>query len=107
MARLHWRLTGIRLDEDENVANVTAIVDDQALDVIRGLLADMPAGGVHVLDDARGGTEFTVSLDAPYMRTLFSKAGKIPGAADPRYACTSDIYDSLSAVIYGLIGEDD
>jgi hypothetical protein len=100
MARPQFRLSVIALDEEENVREVTAVVRDDTYDLITGLRGD-----VNTVGTARGGTETTIALPADAMSRLFHQVGTIPGN-DPRYANgANDIYDSLTAVVYGLLGE--
>jgi len=100
MARLQFRLSAIALDEEENVREVTAVVRDDTYGLITSLLGD-----VNTVGRARGGTEMTIALPARAMWKLFREVGTIPGN-DPRYPNGAhDIYDSLTAVVYGLLGE--
>lgn len=100
MAHLRFRITSIALDEDEDVSSVTAVVRDDAHDLMLGIL-----GRVATSDVKRGGTEMTVTLPLADMRKLFSEIGRIPGD-DPRYELgVSEVYASLSMVFYGLMGE--
>lgn len=98
MARLKFRVTGILLDEEEDVAVVAACVDNDAYEVITGIL-----GEVNTMDTRRGGTEMAISLPVTDALKLFGECGRMNGH-DPRYAKgSSEIYDSLSAIVYGLI----
>ena len=79
--------------------NGTRLRDD-TYGLITSLLGDVTTVG-----RARAGTEMTITLPADAMSKLFREVGTIPGN-DPRYANgANDIYDSLTAVVYGLLGE--
>lgn len=105
MARLKFRITTIHLDDEEDAYGITAVVRDDTFATILDLLG-ADAANVAVSDTARGGTELTVMLAAPQMLELFRQVGKVAGD-DPRYATgTSDVYDSLSCVVYGLMEKD-
>jgi|SRR6516165_2602114 hypothetical protein len=100
MARLKFRLTTIALDEEEDVREVTAVVRDDTYRLITSLVGD-----VQTISTARGGTELTIALPLDVMLKLFHEVGTIPGN-DPRYAAgIEDIYESLTAVVFGLLGE--
>jgi hypothetical protein len=100
VARLHFRLTNVALDEEEEPQGVTAVVDEGAYEVIAGIL-----GEVNMTDRRRGGTEITVALPINDVRKLFHECGKINGL-DPRYdKGSSEIYDSLTMVFYGIMQE--
>jgi len=100
MARLNFRLTSIALDEEENVREVTAVVSTLAHETITALLGETPA------TITRGGDgDMTIGLPIAAARDLFTQAGKTSGTS-PTYPVTHDVYDSLSAVFYGLMGED-
>ncbi len=76
---------------------MTAVVRDDAYELVTSLLGD-----VSTTSRARGGTEMTIVLPMDAVRRLFHETGEIAGT-DPRYAQgVSDIYDSLTAVVYGL-----
>lgn len=100
MARLQFRLTTIALNEEEDVREVTAVVRDDTYRLITSLVGD-----VQTISNGRGGTELTIALPLDVMLKLFHEAGAIPGD-DPRFAAgVHDIYDSLTAVVYGLLDE--
>lgn len=100
MAHLKFRVATIVLDEEEDVSSVTAVVDLDA----HGLITDL-LGSLDTTDVRRGGTEMTVTLPLADMLKLFHEIGRIPGD-DPQYARgVHEIYVSLSAVVYGLMGE--
>jgi hypothetical protein len=97
MARLKFRVSGITLDEEEEVAAITAVVRDDTLAIIRAMIP-----GVTVADRRRGGTEMTITMSAPDMVKLFGECGQIRGT-DPRSEHTSQVYDSIARVLYGLM----
>ena len=98
MARLKFRTTNIALDEDEDVAEVTAVVRDDAYEVITSSL-----GQVRTTATARGGTEMTVVLPVGDAMKLFRECGAMNGLHPLHAKGSSEIYDSLSTVVYGLI----
>ncbi len=101
MARLKFRATRISLNEEEDVSEVTALVDIDAYGLITDIL-----GPVHTTVTARGGTEMTVTLPVADALTLWRACGSMNGL-DPRYDKGShDIWESLSRIVYGLIEED-
>lgn len=100
MARLQFRITSIALNDEEDVSEVTAVVRDDAYEVIKGILGDVTTTAT-----ARGGTEMTIVLPIIDAADLFRACGQMNGL-DPRYAKGShEIYESLTAVFYGLMGE--
>lgn len=99
MARLKFRITNIALDEEEDVSGITAVVRDDAYQVITDMV-----GPVETTAAARGGTEITIALPIATVRDLFQKVGEINGL-DPRHPVTTEVYDSLTAIFYGLMGE--
>lgn len=100
MARLHFRLTSVTLDEEEDPKEVTAIVDKEAFQVIASVL-----GHVHTIRTSRGGTEMTVALPVDEASKLFRECGGMSGL-DPRHDTGgSEIYDSLTMVFYGIMQE--
>jgi hypothetical protein len=100
MARLKFRLTCITLDEEEDPKDVAAVVDSDAYEVITGFL-----GKVTTTDTRRGGTEMAIVIPIANASKLFHECGKLNGL-DPRYGKGSgEIYDSLTMVFYGIMGE--
>lgn len=98
MAHLKFRITNIALDEEEEVASITAVARDDAYEVITGILGD-----VDTIARERGDTEMTVVLPTPQMLDLFRACGGMNGL-DPRHDKGGhEIYDSLSWVVYGLM----
>ena len=100
MARLKFRLTCVTLDKEEDPSDVAAVVDKDAYEVITEIL-----GKVTTHDIRRGGTEMAISLPINDASKLFHECGKINGL-DPRYDKGSgEIYESLTMVFYGIMGE--
>lgn len=96
MARLHFRLTSIALDEEEDPRELTAVVDRSAFMAIAGIL-----GHVRTAETSRSGTEMTITLPITEASMLFRKCGSTPGYDKAGH----EIYDSLTMVFYGLMGE--
>ena len=86
MIKNSFRITGIELDEGEEVLAVTAAASDAALRVITEMLGTAP--------QVSGGA---VRLPVSAMVTLHAAAGNITGHV------ATEIYDSLCLVIYGLM----
>ncbi|MGX6604816.1 hypothetical protein ACWKSP_22210 [Micromonosporaceae bacterium Da 78-11] len=91
-----FRIATIHLDEDHDVAGITAVIDAPFLDSVRTLSeADVP-----VTRRERGNTELWVELDVTALLKLFQAVGsrldanplQVPGA-----------YNALSLVVYGLM----
>ncbi len=100
MAKLKFRVTTIALDDEEDVASVTAIVRDDAYQVLTGILGWEPATAT-----ARGGTEMTVELSAADMMTLLRECGSI-SSYDPRYdAGSGEIYAAMNWIYYSLMDD--
>jgi hypothetical protein len=102
MAHLRFRLVSIELDADEDPSGVTALVRDDTLKVITDMI-----GTVTVTADATTVTradELTIRLPLAQARDLFCQVGQIP-TSDPRHEHTTEVYDSLTAVFYGLMRE--
>jgi hypothetical protein len=100
MAQLHFRITDIALDEEEDVTALTAVVDRGIFEVITGILPK-----VTTTDERRGGTEMVITLPIADAQKVWRECGRMTGA-DPRYAKgTTEIYDSMCMVVYGLMGE--
>jgi len=94
-----FRVTGIKLDDDEELAAVTALASGDALRVLRGMggpdlrVQDIPASRWHVVD-----------LDLGEMRKLRDATGKMTHL-DPQHAITTQVYDSLCLVLYALLDD--
>jgi hypothetical protein len=100
MAKLQCRVTNICFDEEEEVAELTAVVRDDAYEVVTGILGD-----VNTVDTSRGGTEMTITLPVGDAMRLYDECGKMTGL-DPRYKQGShEIWESLNWVYCGLIDE--
>lgn len=99
MARLKFRITNIALDEEEDVSGITAIVRDDAYEVITDLI-----GPVDTTAAARGGTEITITLPLAKTTALFRRCGEAFGS-DLRYDITCEVYDSLTHIFFGLMRE--
>lgn len=99
MARLKFRISSIALDEEEDVSGITAVVRDDAYRIITDMV-----GPVETTAAARSGTEITIVLPLSATRELFSRCGELNGL-DPRHHVTGEVYDSLSTIFYGLMGE--
>lgn len=100
MAHLNFRLLSITLGEEEDVREVTAAVSAGAHELIIGLV-----GPVMTMSSVPSGSVQTVILPVDVARKLFRAAGQLSGT-DPRYDLGStEVYDSLSAIFYGLMGE--
>lgn len=100
MARLQFRLTNIALDAEEDVIGATAVARRDAYEVITGIL-----GEVETTARERGNTEMTIALSIQQMRDLFAECGRMNGY-DPRSRNGGhEIYDSLSLVFFGVMGE--
>lgn len=97
MARLRFRITTIALDEEEDVSEVTAVVDGDTHRLISEVL-----DSVTTTDTRRGGTETTIVLPVSDALELFDWCGKRNGL-DEGWASSSEIWRSLSTVVYGLI----
>ncbi len=101
MARLHFRVVNIHLDEEEEVSSVWAVARDDTVAVIEGLVGAVERVG----EPRRGGTESTIHLPHDEMVELFRKAGKFAPIHD-EHKHTREIYESLSFIVYGLMERD-
>jgi hypothetical protein len=100
MAKLQFRISNIRFDEEEDVAELTAVVRDDAYEVITGILGD-----VNTLDTSRGGTEMTITLPVGDAMKLYRECGKMTGL-DPRSKQGGhEIWDGVNWVYCSLIDE--
>lgn len=94
---VRFRVTSIALDENEDVAAVTARAGTATLKVITDFLDDVSWTVVSE-------QESEITLPLPDLLKLFHECGGLSGL-DPRHEHTHRIYDSLSMVVYGLIEE--
>lgn len=92
---VRFRVTSIALDEQENVAAVTARAGSATLRVIAEFIDGL---SWQVIDER----ESEIVLPLPGLLKLFHDCGGLNGL-DPRHDHTHRIYDSLSMVVYGLI----
>lgn len=97
-------IDSIRLDEDQDVTGVTAVVDAPYLEHVDRLVH---GGGVDrqvaVTRVERGGTEAWVELDVQQLMALFREVGNRVDA-DPLQI--PGCYDRLTQVVYGLMDDD-
>lgn len=93
-----FRISRITLDKDEEVSEVTAVTSTGTLEVIRGMLGDIPWT---VLSE----TESEITLPVQDMLRLFRECGSLSGL-DPRHKHTYRIYDRLTTVVYGLMQDE-
>jgi hypothetical protein len=100
MAKLQFRITNIRFDDDEEVTELTAVVRDDAFGVIAGIIED-----VNTVNTARCDTEMTVVLPVKDAMTLYRECGSMNGL-DPRHEQGGhQIWDSLNWVYCSLMDE--
>lgn len=100
MAKLQFRVTNIRFDEEEEVTELTAIVRNDAYKVITGILAN-----VNTTNTARGGTEMTIILPVSDAMNLFRECGKMTGLDPWSEQGGQEIWKSLNWVYCSLIDE--
>jgi len=92
------RVSSVAFDEGQEVSTVTMIVSTGTLEAIKAFVPEATW-------TVRSETENEVTLLVQDMLTLFRHAGRTSGL-DPRYPHTSQIYDSLTMVVYGLMEDD-
>lgn len=97
MARLRFRVVNIHLDEEEEVSSIWAVVRDDTLVAVERLIGAVE----HVGEPRRGGTELCVHLPADQVMKLFNAAGHTTDDLLREHA--SEIYDSLSFIVYRLM----
>jgi hypothetical protein len=95
-----FRVTSIELDPEEEVSAVRVQVTARAYEVITGQL--LTGETVKTLD--HGNDHRLIELLTPQVTRLHSLTGKFSGD-DPLYPVTTEIYDSLCMVVYGLMEE--
>ena len=100
MANLRFRLTNIALDEEEDVATVTAVVRHDAYAIITKLI-----GPVETTARERGGTEMTIKLPIDDASALFRACDKMSGEDPEPLKSSHEIYHSLALIFLGLMGE--
>ncbi|MCU1656141.1 MAG: hypothetical protein JWO57_797 [Pseudonocardiales bacterium] len=100
MAKLQFRITNIRFDDEEEVAELTAVVRDDAYTVITGIV-----GEVNTLNATRGGTEMTIALPADNAMRLYGECGQMTGLDPRREQGGHEIWDSLNWVYCSLMDE--
>lgn len=91
------RVSSVAFDEDQEVAAVTMIVSTSTLEVIRSFLPETEW-------TVRSETENEVTLPVHACTALFRHAGHVTGL-DPRHPHTTQIYESLTMVVYGLMDD--
>ena len=97
MTKMNFRVTSIELDPDEDVTAVRAMATAEAARVIAGFGGIEPPSVPVGPDGPR-----LMTFSVPQIMKLHEATGKIRGD-DPVYPVTTEIYDSLCMVIYGLI----
>jgi hypothetical protein len=96
MTERTFRILQIRLDENEDVAGITAAVTGTAtIAVIRDLLGDVPW---RILSE----TESEIDLDTAQLLRLHRELGAISGTG-LRLDHAYPVYLSLCRIVYGLI----
>jgi hypothetical protein len=102
----HFRIASVGFDGDEEVASVTAVVSLEASRIIAGLLGKDILETSFVQCPSHPGCRDHVSVTIPADGAvqLFGACGKISGP-DPRHEVTTEAWNSLSMVVYGIMGE--
>lgn len=93
------RIESIHLDEDHNVAGITAVVDAPYLPALNAAMFLRPESRKLVVRSERGDTELWLSLNCRNLLDLFRAAGKWTGETE----LVPGVYDALAMVVYGLM----
>lgn len=98
-----WRIETITLDEDEEVASITAVLDAPYLDRLDKLIWPQNDGCATVVRRERGDTEVRVSLDVGQLLALFRQVGNLTDLPEDEAKNIPGCYNSLSFVVYQLM----
>jgi hypothetical protein len=93
-----FRIATVTMNDEEDVSSVTAVAAPATLRVIQRLIGEIPF-------TVLGEQEMQVTLGVPAIRELHAACGKFCGN-DLEYEHATEVYDSLSWVLYRMISDD-